>query len=78
MGGAAMVIGVLVVVFNRQLFSAMEPLMRKVPPWRNLFDHWSMYQAGPSGRVPVLTIIGTGWVLIGGLFVFVAVTNQPL
>ena len=73
-----MVVGVAVVGFNRQLVAKVHPLTRRVPPWRRLIDDWKIYQPSATGRVPMLTIIGMGWVLVGRLFVWVAVTNQPL
>lgn len=78
LGGAVMVAGILVIVFNAALARGMLPLMRRVPPWRRLIDNWQVYQPGTSGRVPMLTFIAVGWVLVGGVFVWVAVTNQPL
>ena len=78
LGGVAMVVGLALVVFNAALVKRWLPLLRRVPPWRRLIDGMPMYQPGPSGRVPVLTFIAVGWVLVGGVFVWVAVSKQPL
>lgn len=69
LGVVQAVIGVLMVRFNRQLASA-------VPPPRGPEARLPLFQRGRNGRVPVLTIIGCGWVLMGAVLVWIAVTGQ--
>jgi hypothetical protein len=68
MGVAVAVVGVLVTIFNREF-------VRGVTPPRGRVARIRWFQPGSNGRVPILTIISLGWVIVGSLFVWVAATG---
>jgi hypothetical protein len=70
-GIAVAVIGVALVIFNRQFVNAM-------PAPKGPAARLKMFKPGPSGRVPILTVIACGWIVVGLVFVLVAVARQPL
>ncbi len=71
LGVGVALIGVALVIFNRQFVKAVP---RPSGPVGRL---WA-FKPGLSGRVPMVTVIGCGWIFIGLLFLWVAVTGQPL
>lgn len=70
-GIAVAVIGVALVIFNRKVVNAM-------PAPKGPVARLKMFKPGPSGRVPVLTVIAYGWIVVGLVLVWLAVTRQPL
>ncbi len=71
LGAAAAVVGVLLVIFNRQFVNFVP---RPFGPAARL----KMFQPGPNGRVPILTVIAIGWVIVGTVFVWLAASGAPL
>lgn len=71
LGAAVAVIGVALAIFNRQFVNAM-------PAPKGPAARLRMFQPGPTGRVPILTVIACGWIVVGLVFLWVAVTRQPL
>jgi hypothetical protein len=71
LGVAVAVVGLLLVIFNRQFVNAL-------PPAKGPAAQMRMFQPGPNGRVPMLTAVALGWIVIGVVFVWIAATGQPL
>lgn len=71
MGVAVAVVGVLLTIFNREF-------VRVMPPPRGRAARIRWFLPGSNGRVPILTIISLGWVVVGSVFVWIAATGQPL
>jgi hypothetical protein len=67
--------GLAMTVFNRQFAAMVLPRARQVPLWRQVLAT-RPYLPNADGRVPMLTVIGVSWVLIGALFVRLALTGQ--
>jgi hypothetical protein len=70
-GLAAVIGGLAMTVFNRQFAAMVLPRARQVPLWRQILET-RPYTPNADGRIPMLTVIGVGWVLIGALFVRLA------
>jgi hypothetical protein len=64
-GALVLVVGVLLVVFNAKV----GPVLNRLVINRNATSATRLYQRGASGRTPIMTFIGIGWIAIGALMV---------
>ncbi len=67
--------GVSMTIFNRPFYKWVAPYAKRVPTWRSILDS-NLYQPTASGRVPILMVIGAGWIVIGTVFLSVALTGR--
>ncbi|SDS10233.1 hypothetical protein SAMN04488570_1132 [Nocardioides scoriae] len=66
-GGVIGIVGGLaIVIFNRQFVRLVYPRAERRPTWRPILKS-RLYEPDESGRVPMLYVIGAGWVLVGCL-----------
>lgn len=71
LGVAVATSGLGLVIFNRQFVKAVPALAGPVA-------RIGMFKPRPSGRVPIVTVIGCGWIVVGLTFLGVGLTKQPL
>lgn len=64
--------GLALVTFNKQYTSVTRPMLDRIDIWRAL-RQTRFYRPGASGRAPIVTVIGVGWVIVGVVFVLVGV-----
>lgn len=68
LGLAVAVTGVALIRFNRQFVNA-------VPAPRGPAADLSLFKPGATGRVPIVTIIGSGWIIFGLALAATALTK---
>lgn len=75
-GPVVAVVGVLLVLFNKQ-FGAWVRRVGLSKPFKAGWQPAALYEPRPSGTVPIVVIIGAGWVVIGILFTLVGLGIIP-
>lgn len=74
-GGVIGIVGGLaILMFNRQLVRLLRPRVERMPN-RGPVMKSTLYRPTADGRVPVLYIVGVGWVVVGCLLLFSELTG---
>ena len=75
-GGVIGVVGgMALLVFHRQFVAFAYARARRREQWRPILES-SLYRPNAQGRVPMLYVIGVGWVVVGGILLFTTLAGR--